>query len=338
MASFYLSPFASFLQVLTDAGQVQPGLLIWTYAAGTVTPSATWTDITGSVPNSNPIQLNAAGRLNNVSIWQQGGVPLKFQFSTNAGTVLAPVFGQQIGPTFDQVSGIDDPAGLLATLAATPSGSGVDLVANAIKSYDLFATVRAAAVPNPVAGQNVIIDVLGNLVVNDGGGGFFYWSASSTAADDATNVIKPTAAGATGRYLRQNPLGVTGSVTVTLNGVTGTVTAVAQYFVFGSIVTFRVPQISGTSNSTSMTLTFSVNGLLASIAPFQAQNITVSATQDNGAAVYNQIATVAPAVLGNMTIAFYKNGSATGWTNTGTKGISDGSGAQYSVPLMWVKN
>jgi hypothetical protein len=110
MASYYLSPFATFLQLFSETGVPLSGGLVWTYLAGTTTPSVTYTDQTGVVANSNPIQMGSDGRLQNVSIWQTGGVPLKFVFSTNAGTTISPVFGTQLGPTFDQISGINDPA------------------------------------------------------------------------------------------------------------------------------------------------------------------------------------------------------------------------------------
>jgi hypothetical protein len=203
MASYYLSPLASFLQLLNDTGLVQPGLLMWTYAAGTSTPTTTWTDITGVTPNSNPIQLGSNGRLPNVSVWQQGGVPIKIQFSTNAGTVGSPVFGNQVGPTFDQVSGINDPASTLSSLANAASGSGADLVANAVRSYDIFSSMRAANVPSLTAGETLIVFAEGGSAVGDNLAGSFYWSPSSSVADDGVNVIKPAAVGSgNGRYIR----------------------------------------------------------------------------------------------------------------------------------------
>lgn len=244
--SYYLSPFASFLQVLNDSGQLQTGLLMWTYLAGTTTPTMTWTDITGTVPNSNPIVLNAAGRLPNVSVWQQAGVAIKVIFSTNAGTTGSPAFGTQIGPTFDQVTGIDDPTGVLTTLASNASGSGADLVANAVRGYDLVGSVRAANVPSPSPGATLIINVQGGTVTNDGFGGSFYWSASSTATDDGgITTIKPTAASGAGRYLRLL-YSSSGSFTGTWPNLSGAPTATVQYTWVGSLVTLVLPAITGT--------------------------------------------------------------------------------------------
>lgn len=200
MATFYLSPLATFLQLLSDTGVPLSGALIWTYAAGTSTPTPTWTDATGVTENSNPIQLLSNGRLA-TSIWQEGGVAIKVQFSTNAGTVGSPVFGTQIGPTFDQVQGINDFTLADSALANPASGMGADLVANAMRSYDVFATARAANVPVMGAGQTLIVDFEGGVTINDQLGGLFYWNATSSASDDGLNVIAPTGLSA-GRYLR----------------------------------------------------------------------------------------------------------------------------------------
>jgi hypothetical protein len=113
--AYYLCPLSTLLQVLQDSGQVLTNALIWTYAAGTSTPTTTWQDNGGVTPNSNPIQCNSAGRLP-AEIWQQGGVPIKVQISTNSGTTLSPVFGVQVGPTMDNLSGINDPANILTNL------------------------------------------------------------------------------------------------------------------------------------------------------------------------------------------------------------------------------
>lgn len=193
MPSYYLTPISSIFQFFSDQGVVLSGGKVNTYLAGTSTPQVTKTDITGSVSNSNPIILNSAGRLPNVQVWQQGGLALKV-IVTDSNNV-------QVGPVFDQLSGINDPAGLLAPFSNPASGSGADLIANAMRSYDIFSSVRAAVTPSFQAGQTLIIDVQGGSSINDGIGGLFYWNASSTASDDNQNVLK-LAAAATGRFIR----------------------------------------------------------------------------------------------------------------------------------------
>jgi hypothetical protein len=191
----YLCPWATVFQYFTDAGIVLSGGLVNTYLAGTSTPQATYTDITGIVPNANPIVLMSNGRLP-ASIWQPGGVALKI--------IVTDSNGNQLGPTFDQLQGINDLVLADSALSNPTSGSGADLVANAMRSYDIFASARAANVPSLQSGQTLIVDFEGGITIADGLGGLFYWNASSTASDDNLNVLKPTALAGAGRYLRLN--------------------------------------------------------------------------------------------------------------------------------------
>jgi hypothetical protein len=63
-------------QFFDNSGNVLTGGLLYTYAAGTTTPLATYTSATGVTFNSNPIVLDAAGRPPN-EIWLSG-VSYKF--------------------------------------------------------------------------------------------------------------------------------------------------------------------------------------------------------------------------------------------------------------------
>lgn len=195
--ALYLSPISTILQYFTDIGVVLSGGRVNTYLAGTTTPTTTWTDITGVTPNANPIVLNSAGRLPNVQVWQASGVAIK--------VVVTDSNNNPIGPTFDQISGINDFSLANSLLGNPASGDGADLVANAMRSYDLFSSARAANVPVLQAGQTLIVDFEGGLTVADGLGGLFYWNASSTATDDGLNILKPTLLSGAGRYIRLNP-------------------------------------------------------------------------------------------------------------------------------------
>jgi hypothetical protein len=197
MASYYLCPWATVFQYFTDTGIVLSGGLVYTYLAGTTTPQVTYTDITGTVPNANPIVLGSNGRLPNVAIWQQSGIALKI--------VVTDANGNPLGPTFDQLTGINDLSVSNSALADPASGFGADLVANAMRSYDIFSTARAADVPILQTGQTLIVDFEGGVSIADGLGGEFYWNATSSATDDGLTILAPTAlAGSPGRYLRLN--------------------------------------------------------------------------------------------------------------------------------------
>lgn len=58
-------------------GNVVAGGKVYTYAAGTSTPLATYTDASGSVPNSNPVILDASGEAN---IWLNQTLNYKIVF------------------------------------------------------------------------------------------------------------------------------------------------------------------------------------------------------------------------------------------------------------------
>jgi hypothetical protein len=333
-AALYMCPLSLIVQWFTNIGLMANGGSVSTFVAGTVsTPVTTYTDSTGIVANPNPMTLSSSGRPVSasgapVAFWVPSGTVVKF--------VAFDVAGNQLD-VLDNVAALDDPSALLAIFANPAGGSGADLVANAVRSYDTFPSVRAAPVPNLTGNQTLVIDVEGGLTSGDSLAGIFYWSPTSLAADDGILVLQPNAilSANPGRYLRQKQSGYSGNVVVTLTGVVGTVQTTAVYDVVENIVYLRIPQVNGVSNSTSLGLSIPAT---AGLAPFQAQWFTVSALEDNGAAVFNQVGSVAPAVLNVFGVTFLKNGSATGFTNGGTKGVSDGGGGQLSIVISWQLN
>lgn len=72
---------------------------IYTYAAGSSTPQATYTSAAGDVPQENPIILNSFGVPDN-PIWLTEGQSYKF--------ILKDANDVQKGPPFDNVSGVGD--------------------------------------------------------------------------------------------------------------------------------------------------------------------------------------------------------------------------------------
>ena len=74
MTAYNLSSFAGAgAQFFDDSGNPLTGGKVYTYAAGTTTPAATYTTSAGTVANTNPIILDAAGRTPN-EIWLPVGV------------------------------------------------------------------------------------------------------------------------------------------------------------------------------------------------------------------------------------------------------------------------
>ena len=94
-------------QFFDDNGVPLSGGLLYTYAAGTTTAATTYTSATGLTANSNPIVLNAAGRVEE-EVWLNAGDLYKF--------ILEDANEVQIG-SWDNLPGITDANVLAAQLA-----------------------------------------------------------------------------------------------------------------------------------------------------------------------------------------------------------------------------
>ena len=86
-------------QFFTNTGAVLTGGKIYTYAAGTTTPAATFTTSQGTTAWTNPIVLNAAGRVpDGGEIWLTDGINYKFLLKDSTDVLIA---------TYDNISGIN---------------------------------------------------------------------------------------------------------------------------------------------------------------------------------------------------------------------------------------
>jgi hypothetical protein len=85
-------------QFFTNSGDVLTGGKLNTYLAGTTTPATTYTTSAGNVPRTNPIVLDAAGRVpGGGEIWLTQGVVYKFTLTDSSNVLIA---------TYDNISGI----------------------------------------------------------------------------------------------------------------------------------------------------------------------------------------------------------------------------------------
>ena len=137
----YLSAFAGAgAQFFTDDNEVLSGGKIYTYAAGTTTPQNTFTSVTGSSANPNPIVLNSAGRLPE-DMWLSEGVKYRF--------VLTDSNDVQIGE-YDDIAGVNDistESVAWSTITGTPTtllGYGIT---NALTSTQISSTYAPIASP-----------------------------------------------------------------------------------------------------------------------------------------------------------------------------------------------
>ena len=98
--SVNLSPVAgAAAQFLDNSGNVLTGGKLYTYAAGTTTPQATYTSSAGDTFHSNPIILDASGRVpNGGEIWLTDGLRYKFVLMDSNNVLIG---------TWDNIIGIN---------------------------------------------------------------------------------------------------------------------------------------------------------------------------------------------------------------------------------------
>lgn len=97
--AYLLSPIVNEAQTATSGVPLSGGL-VYTYQAGSTTPTATYTDSTGATPQANPIVLNTYG-LPPSPVWLIAGVAYKIVVKDALGNTIR---------TVDMVRGINDTA------------------------------------------------------------------------------------------------------------------------------------------------------------------------------------------------------------------------------------
>ncbi len=89
-------------QFFTNTGAVLTGGKLYTYAAGTTTPAITYTSSNGATPWTNPVVLDAAGRVpGSGEIWLTDGIIYKFVLKDSNDVLIA---------TYDNITGINSNA------------------------------------------------------------------------------------------------------------------------------------------------------------------------------------------------------------------------------------
>lgn len=128
MTSYNLSSFAGAgAQFFDDNGNPLTGGKVYTYAAGTTTLLATYTTSAGTVANTNPIILDAAGRTANET-WLVAGTLYKFIVKTSADVLIG---------TYDGLPAINDPYSINSLLSSVTGTNAI--AANATPAITAYA-------------------------------------------------------------------------------------------------------------------------------------------------------------------------------------------------------
>jgi hypothetical protein len=308
MTSYNLSSFAGAgAQLFDDNGDPLTGGKVYTYAAGTTTPLATYTTSTGAVANTNPIILDAAGRTPN-EIWLTAGTLYKFIVQTSASVLVG---------TYDGLPAINDPYSINSLLSGVTGTNAIAAVATpSLTAYAAGATYAFIAANSNTAASTLSIDGLAAKSITKNG------SATLTAGDIQIGKLTWVQYDGTTFQLINNIV-YGGSITN------------------GNIVSLTTPLGAASGGTGLSTLTANSvllgNGISAVqlIAPSTAKNVLTS----NGTTWASTAPTVAaPTVVGQ--VPFSTDGStytATAKIVTATSVSASGTSVDFTSIPAWVK-
>lgn len=191
--SVSLSPLAGAgWQFFDDNGVPLAGGLLYTYAAGTTTPVATYTSDNGVTPNSNPIVLDSAGRTPS-EVWLTDSAEYKIAVYTSTNLLIR---------TWDDIAGINDFSALTTALAA-PTGAntigfiqaGVNAVARNVanKLRDIVSVKDFGAVGDGLTDDTLAIQAAIDALATSGKRLYFprgTYLVSDANADNACLLIR----------------------------------------------------------------------------------------------------------------------------------------------------
>lgn len=231
-----ISPIAFILQAFTQAGVVGAGYQIAIYQGGTTTPATTYTSSSLAVANSNPLVLDASGRLQ-TSVWAPPGTTLKMVLEDNLGNVIP-------NGTIDNLPMINDISTSLYPQTSAEQTAGVNPSNFLYPEGDIR---RYGASTTAVDNSTAINDA---LAVSSAGGSAAYVAPGTYQTENP--CVAPPGSSMYGA-------GATNSVINPINGVDGLQLTTADVTYGGR--TFRDFKILGTLSGT----TNSAHGIYASV-------------------------------------------------------------------------
>lgn len=150
--AYNISAFAGAgAQFFDSNGVPLAGGLLYVYTAGTTTPATTWTTNSGTVANTNPIVMNAAGRTP-FEIWLNSGVTYKFALYTSTNVLIG---------TYDNIPAIDDPTVFNNLITVTGTNALIGTSVPPYTSYVAGMTLSFIPVNTNTGAVTIDVDGLG---------------------------------------------------------------------------------------------------------------------------------------------------------------------------------
>lgn len=295
MTAAYLAPCPVF-RGFDNNGNPLVGGQLFTYQAGTTTPIQTFTDNTGSTPNTNPVILNFRGEAN---VWLTPNVAYKFVLEDSLGNTIW---------SEDQIVNSQ----LITLYGGVDTGSANAYLLNFTANFTAYADgIVLYWIPanTNTAGSTINVNGIGvvNIVNPDG-------SALTVGEIIANQPAQILFKG--GQFELITPAtSAVKSATVTWVGAALNVTIAYRRTGNLAAVTFN----ANTAVSTSTSL--SLSGLPAAVTPSAlSQTVPCLGMTDNGAAVASASIAV---LISTGTITFFKDPTqAVPWTVGGQKGFN----------------
>lgn len=293
-------------------GNALVGGFLYSYAAGSTTPLATYTDSTGNTQQTNPIVLNFRGEC---SYWLPPNVSYKFNLTDSAGNQIP-------GWPVDNIVNSQ----LLSTYGGVDTGNVNAYVINFAANFtSLVDGIQITWIPSHTntGASTININGLGPINIVNGDGSAL--AAGEIQANlPAQILIKGGAAILLNSYVTVD----VGSITTSFTGISTSGTVDINYVRQGNTVQLHFIQVyTGTSNSTSLAL---ANALPFAIRPSVTCVLPCPYTifEDNtSVGVANVDCTIQ--IDG---IIFFSKGTS-GWTSSGTKGMV-GNGLVLTYTLI----
>ena len=151
-------------QFLDDSGNPLTGGLLYIYQAGTTTPVTTYTSSSGTVANTNPVVLDAAGRVPE-QIWLDTAYTYKFVLKNSVGST---VWTKDNIPSTAAITSISS-----ALVGFVQAGAGAVTRTAQDKMRETVSVKDFGAVGDGVADDTVAIHAAINSVITKNGSVFF---------------------------------------------------------------------------------------------------------------------------------------------------------------------